>query len=923
MKSYLAEIRELRKNLVESYKEGDYKRALFLGEHLLELYKKNGEDAQTDLGEDFHNVAVIFDELGYYEKAAEYYGRGAELKKAYRGESRGYADTLNNLAIVYSNLDRHEDALNTHLQVLKVRGRKLGQNHKDYIHTLYNLGNCYESLKEYDKALESHGQALERSIDCRSLQIMDLADIHSSMARCYDKTGNYKKAIYNYEVALDIMEKKLGNRNLAFLNNSIALAFVCEKAELTGLAVEYCERAVEVHRQIFQQGHLDYVNHLCYLADLCYKDGQFEKSFQLHTTGMEIIEKKLGQNHLLYFDFLDKIALDYCGMKDFAKALEMGKKAFSLREAFETQHKSISVKSYVQMGQIMAKMEDCMQALTYYKQALDILEKDSSDNQTILAQLWFEFACIFEQHGSYEAAAFLYENALKVRMAFSCANKKPVISLMNALVQVRQKQEEYTKAVLICLEMEGIARSALGKRHSEYGEVLKNLGIAYQKSGDLASAGKYLEEALRLQRDTLDRDNPIYIETLEAFAEICLCRGDCSYALQLYKERNDMNFEETPEEQRISACTLLAMGNCCLRLGDKEKARTYAKKAEEKLIQSGLMPNERYLQLKEVYGAGKNGLIPANRPVRRRMRDSERKSLEDAITFMTQLYEKSRAKENLENGKMAFAVFSLGEMYQRLGQKNETIYWYTLAEKYADSTYYARTCIRLGEVLLLYGDEEKALQKFVNAKEFISEYGDTHSWENCRVLGHIGDYFYKKGEMTTALGFYHSWNQLYKELNLPECASRDNRIIKIGKILTAFERHKEAMELYYVLAVSIRNREGETERFSKLLLRVASLHIQIGNIQEGETMLDHVLILAGKNGITTESFGKVCDKVGRLYALAGLEEKALEALKLAYGESLTGKKCMTKEGIQLLRELLWKSGDSKAYFSVKNGHELE
>ena len=42
MKSYLAEIRELRKNLVESYKEGDYKRALFLGEHLLELNKKNG-----------------------------------------------------------------------------------------------------------------------------------------------------------------------------------------------------------------------------------------------------------------------------------------------------------------------------------------------------------------------------------------------------------------------------------------------------------------------------------------------------------------------------------------------------------------------------------------------------------------------------------------------------------------------------------------------------------------------------------------------------------------------------------------------------------------------------------------------------------------------------------------------------------------
>jgi tetratricopeptide (TPR) repeat protein len=190
-------------------------------------------------------------------------------------------------------------------------------------------------------------------------------------------------------------------------------------------------------------------------------------------------------------------------------------------------------------------------------------------------------------------------------------------------------------------------------------------------------------------------------------------------------------------------------------------------------------------------------------------------------------------------------------------------------------------------------------------------------------LGYIGDYFYKKGNKETALGFHLLWKHLYTELDLPICSGYDERLEKMGKILTDFRRYKEAVELYYLLAVSIRNREGETVKYGKLLLRIAALQIQIGNNKEGEALLDHVLLLAGKNGITTESFGKVCDKVGRLYSLAGLEEKALEALKLAYEENLQGKKCMTKEGLQLFTELLWKKGDNTAYFSVKNRREIE
>ncbi|WP_304507710.1 tetratricopeptide repeat protein [Anaerotignum sp.] len=923
MSFYLAEIRELRKNFMESYKDGDFKKALFLGKYLLDIYKETGDMEHPGLAEDTHNVGVIFDELGLYDKAAEYYRQAAALKKVRFGESATFADTLNNLAIAYNNLGLHEEALKTHVRVLEVREKKLGREHIDYIHSLYNLGNTYEALKQYEKALESHRKALEKSRKCKTLKMMDVADIHASMARSFEKVGNYKKTIYYYEFALDIIEKRIGSRSLPYIINALSLAFVCEKSEFTGLAVEYFERAVDIRRKMFPEGQIDYVNNLNYLADLCLKDGQTEKSLQLHKTALELVEQEFEQTHLLYMDILDRIALDHCALQDFKGALEFSQKALELRKTTAPEDGIEITKSYITLGEISIQMNNCMQALIYYKKALDILGEDSGENASIIDDIWCKIAQLFDHQGVYEAAAFLYETVLKRKRALSTFNREDEIMLMRALAQTRRKQEEYMKAVVICLEMEIAAKELFGKEHFKYAEVLKQLGVAYGKSGDLVAASKCLEEALMIQKETLDEDNPIYIKTLVTFGQVCFYRGNCTRAIQLFKERNDVNFEETAEEQREAACTLLAIGNCYLKFGDRERAEAYLTEAEGKIIRSRLVPNEKYNRLKEIYAEAKNGKFSFIRQQRRRMLDGERKCLEETVIFMTRFYHENINKDRGERVRRAFAAFSLGEMCQRLGKKEEAVYWYILAEKQAEPEYYVRTCTRLGEAYLLYGEEEKAFQKFINAKEYIGEYGDKNTLEYCRILGYIGDYFYRKGSKEMALSFYLLWKQIYKELSLPDCPYYNERLEKVAKILEALEKYKEALELYYVLSVSVRNREGETTKYGKLLLRGASLHIHLGHTKEAETLLDHVLVLAGKNGITTESFGKLCDKVGRLYNLAGLNEKALEALKLAYQESLDGKKCITKEGVQLLCELLWKMGDNQAYFSVKNGCEIE
>ena len=134
---------------------------------------------------------------------------------------------------------------------------------------------------------------------------------------------------------------------------------------------------------------------------------------------------------------------------------------------------------------------------------------------------------------------------------------------------------------------------------------------------------------------------------------------------------------------------------------------------------------------------------------------------------------------------------------------------------------------------------------------------------------------------------------------------------------------RKELEYYSALALSIRNQEGEGQSFAKVLLKTAALHAKLGNQRDTETLLDRVLSIGAKEGIFTTSFGRLCDRVGRIYAEAGSKNKAEATLRQAYQIQTMTEKCMTGQGQALLLRLLQEKGDEKAYFAVKNAGKLE
>ena len=759
MAFYIGEIRKMRKEFFEAYKDGDYKKALVLGKGILNIYADNDDMDSMDYAVDTGNLAMVYDQVQVFDRAAEYYKKAAELKKEYSGESLSYADTLNNLAIVWNQTGKQKEALSLHQKVLEIRDGKLGREHVDYIHSLYHMGNTYELMKEFDKAIEFHSKAMQKARQCKDFDVLDLADLHGSAARAYEGKGNYKKAIYYYEVCMDLIEKARGTENFYYMMNMLTLAAACEKAGLLDLSVEYCEKAVDIRRKLFSENHLDFLNSLNSLAAICCKANQFDKAIEIHREVMDLVEKILGKEHIFYADALNNMSVDYAGKKEYKKALALNVKALNRKKELLGEQDPQVAACLMSLGNLYEKMEKDEEALQCYQEALDIriINPETHSN---CADTYAAMGKLFEKQKKYTEAAVHVQEALKLRKEAGDEGSSLYVWNMHLLAEIYRQQGNFTKAIELCKEATDIMEDRFGTEHPRYATAMEKLGLVYEAAQEYETAEETLEVVAEVRKEMLDEDNPLYLGTLDALARVCIKQKKYEKAIHLFQEKNDVNFEETPQEQLAAANNLLAIAYCHKMADNEEKAEAYFAEAEAKQKRSGIPMDEKYEK-------------------RRRM----------------------------------FLAEKIEEIVKEIPPKPQG----------------------------------------------------------------------KGGELD----------------------------------------YQKAVEYYSALALSIRNKEGESQNFAKTLLKTASLHAKLGHKKDTETLLDRVLYIGAQEGMFTVEFGRLCDRAGRIYAEAGSRDKAEFTLRQAYQIQATAGKCMTKEGHSLLLRLLQEKGDETAYLSVKNGEKLE
>lgn len=909
------ELEELRKSFLLAYEEGDWDLALKLQMQIMHVLQEDDSPDTEEVARGMHNLGVVLDEMEELEKAEVCYERSANAKRMCNGATMSLADTLNNLGIVRHKMKKHKEGLDAHEEVLAIQNRYLEKNNPERVQTLWHLGYGYEAYGVYEKAIKSLEEVLQWAGRGAEYTKLELARIYGEIAKCYEKVGNYKKGIYAYERALHWLEKIGEADSLFSMEYMWGLSGLCESSGYGDLAVEYGEKALVLEESKYRKDDMSHLQSLDRLASLCKKCGEYEKSIALHQKILDIVAKWMGIESDYYRNGEIEMAQCYFYLSN---QQTEDKRAKSLQ-------KSIDILENVMAKNQRSEEKNIPQAMTVSALMTTVEHERGNHAQDMkhLERMALEFFWELDLKDFWAMEALL----LGAKLLYETGIYGGALYCGNLILKHGKKRQAYYIETLYLLGevwdvmgwQEGrVASAQMAKdltedlypyNHPEVAKSWKHLGRAYQDAEDFIHAKRYLKKALEVETIMLDEDNPSRVDTLMNLAEVCFWKGDYEESVAYLQERNDLNFEETKEDLLEASIVLVSIGIAYLAMGEDEKAIAYAKESERKWASSGLEKNDCLCQQERIYGKLMEG-APINYMEETKHVQESRSVVEAKIICknLESVLEVIQKSPQNNGEKLTFAASCIAGIYANAGEYKDALCWYQKAEKWGEDDRYLLACIAVGRMLVVLGENEKALYQFVNAKEYILEYREMEAISLCAVSGYIGDTHFMMGETELAVQAYIGWERKCRNLHLSSGKRYIERTSRVAEILEGMGNFNLAINWYEKNRDILAGCCPKGEAYARVQLKLVELLLHKERPETCLGMLNEILALGQNKNVRgyTPLSAETFDRLGQLYFTLEEEGKAWEALVLAYEGSKNEQQSMSKEGLwiffQLLRE---------------------
>ncbi len=324
----------------------------------------------------YNQTIINLYQLGQYEQAIIFAQQTCDLAKSYSLTNEPiYADSLNNLALLYKSIGKYEQALSLYQQVLEIDGKSLGIDHPNYAVSLNNLALLYESMGQYEQALPLSQQALEIRGKSLGIDHPNYAVYLNNLALLYESMGQYEQALPLFQQALEIRGKSLGTDHPDYATSLNNLALLYESMGQYEQALPLSQQALEIRGKSLGTDHPNYASSLNNLALLYGSMGQYEQALPLFQQALKIRGKSLGTDHPDYATSLNNLAVLYKSMGQYEQALPLHQQALEIRgKSLGTEHPNYasSLNNLANLYKLMGQYE---QALPLHQQALKIIGK--------------------------------------------------------------------------------------------------------------------------------------------------------------------------------------------------------------------------------------------------------------------------------------------------------------------------------------------------------------------------------------------------------------------------------------------------------------------------------------------------------------------------------------------------------------------
>ena len=325
-----------RRQLGEAYRlAGKWKEAEELQAELLKTCRKVLGDKDDGTLSVMHDSGWTLYRLGRLEEAADLQTQILEVSKAQLGENNPntlarmstlaltykalgrskeaeklqvlnytlgpeHAETwtsMLNLAHIYTDQDRHEEAEKLELQVLKLSQNLLGEKDPETLRSMHNLAVTYNKQCRWDEAEKLSLEVIKLQEGRIGKEHPDTLYSMAMLAYTYNEQGRWDEAEELSTKVVKLQEEVIGKEHPNTLTSKANLAYTYNEQGRGDKAEELLLNCLRLRGEVLGKEHPETLTTKHNLAYACKDQGRVSEAIQLTQECMEVRTRVLGADH--------------------------------------------------------------------------------------------------------------------------------------------------------------------------------------------------------------------------------------------------------------------------------------------------------------------------------------------------------------------------------------------------------------------------------------------------------------------------------------------------------------------------------------------------------------------------------------------------------------------------------------------------
>jgi len=421
------------------------------------LYLSNTREGDIIKGNVFNARGLTLSMICEYESSITCLQEATKIYTAIYGEHHEkVAGSYNNLGSVYQDLGQYNEAEEYYEKALIIRKTIFGEEHDDVGTSYHNLGNLYQDLGHYNEAKECHEKALIIKKKIFGEEHGQVATSYNYLGTVYQALGQYTEAKGYYERALFTRKKIFGEEHDDVGTSYNNLGSVCQALGQYKEAKGYLEKALIIRKKIFGEKHDRVATSYNILGRVYQALEQYNKAKECHEKALVMRKAIFGEEHADVAGSNNNLGRVYHSLGQYNEAKEFYEKALLIRKAiFVEEHAKVAA-SYNSLGRVYEALGQYSEAKDYQEKALIIMKKNLGEGHDHVATTYNSLGNVYQALGRYSEAKEYYEKALIIREnilgekhAYVAESYNNLGCVYQALGQYNEAKEYYEKALII------------------------------------------------------------------------------------------------------------------------------------------------------------------------------------------------------------------------------------------------------------------------------------------------------------------------------------------------------------------------------------------------------------------------------------------------------------------------------------------